>query len=87
MLNLLNGLETVFFYTSQLAGPTELICYHVSVEFFVSNLLGSLSIRSAKTDHTLVFSVESIKLKKIRESLDHVTFGHSPARDFRFCFG
>lgn len=66
VLNLLNGWPKLCFFTSQLAGPPEMICFDISVEFFALKLLGSLFIRSAKTDHTLVINVESIKLK-IRE--------------------
>lgn len=70
-----------------------MICFDISVEFFALKLLGSLFIRSAKTDHTLVISVESIKLKiredffQLREFFFQLSLEKVKQRDFCFCFG
>ena len=69
-----------------MAGPPEMICFDISVEFFALKLSGLFFIRSAKTDHTLVISVESTK-RKIREDFFQLSLGKVKQRVFCFCFG
>lgn len=70
-----------------------MMCFDISVEFFALKLLGSLFIRSAKADHALVISVESIKLKirenvfQLHEIFFQLRLGKVKQRVFCFCFG